>query len=171
MHDLNLSILKALHEDHLATLALLERLEAAVTRQGPGEPPAADDATFRSLLPDLIATMEAEISAHFSFEEQHLFPRFAEFVDPSIPTMLQGEHDVIRPLAGALTEMAREALDKGFSEQTWNDFYDKGLELVEREVFHVQKEEMGFLPALDQFLDPADDGELTMAYGEAKAGS
>jgi len=29
---------------------------------------------------------------------------------------------------------------------------------------------MGFLPALDQMLDPEEEGELAMAYAEKKGG-
>ncbi|HEX6265821.1 MAG TPA: hypothetical protein VFZ81_02870, partial [Burkholderiales bacterium] len=39
-----------------------------------------------------------------------------------------------------------------------------GLELAERLVAHVQKEEMSLLPALEDLLDEAADGELSAAY-------
>ena len=39
-----------------------------------------------------------------------------------------------------------------------------GLELAERLVSHVQKEEMSMLPALDDLLDEEVDHELATAY-------
>ena len=38
------------------------------------------------------------------------------------------------------------------------------LELAERLVSHVQKEEMSLLPALEDLLDEATDAELALAY-------
>lgn len=166
MHEMNLNITKALHRDHLTTLALLERLENDLHRQGPATPPDADDSTIRALLSDLTTVLEAEVKGHFAFEEKHLFPRFAEYIDPGIPAMLQDEHEIIRPLAESIVRQARAALAGGFDAGTWRIFHEQGLELVEREVFHVQKEEMGFLPTLEQIIEASDDAELSMAYGE-----
>ncbi len=44
------------------------------------------------------------------------------------------------------------------------------VDVAEREAFHIQKEEMGLLPALDQMLDEDEDGPLQMAYVEMKGG-
>ena len=168
MYDFSLQLLKSLHDDHMATMALLERVEAALERQG-NDVPAQDDPTMRPLLTDITAVMVEEVKGHFAFEEEHLFPRFAEMADMGIPMMLKGEHDIIRPLAARLVELAKNALEGGFDAETWAEFSEKGRELVERELFHIQKEEMGFLPALDQMLDPEEDGALQMAYAECKS--
>jgi len=170
MYDFTLNFIKSLHEDHMATLALLERLEAFLGRHNASNPPAADSAEMITLMTDLAALMEAEIGAHFSFEEEFLFPRFADFADAGIPMMLKGEHDVIRPIAERMTEMARGFRGGELTSDSWAEFHRLGLEIIEREVFHVQKEEMGFLPALDQMLDPDDEAELAMAYAEKKGG-
>ena len=167
MFEFELSITKALHRDHVATLALLEKLETALNKQGAGDAPSTEENEWRSLLTETAAVLEADVKGHFAFEEERLFPVFSEYVDPGIPTMLQDEHEIIRPLAEALLASARSALENGFSSESWSEFHAKGLELVEREVFHIQKEEMGFLPALEQILEPDDDAELSMAYSEA----
>ena len=82
--------------------------------------------------------------------------------------MLGSEHEAIRPLARRLVGLAREAAATGFSAETWAEFHRLGGQLVEREVFHVQKEEMGFLPALDQSLDAEDDSALLATYEAMK---
>jgi len=169
MFDFALSITKALHRDHQTTLALLERLEADLNRFGPTTPPAPDDAAFRALLSDLKSVLEAEIKGHYAFEEAHLFPLFAAEIDPGISEMLAGEHEIIRPLAATLVERAGQALADGFDQTTWAKFYAEGQELVEREVFHIQKETMGFLPALEQIIDEDADAALSMAYAESGA--
>ncbi|MCW9045558.1 MAG: hemerythrin domain-containing protein [Alphaproteobacteria bacterium] len=169
MQQFDLKFVNSLHDDHVATLALLEKMESTISKQGKGNCPTEISDEMRSMLNDMTAIMTAEITGHFAFEEEYLFPRFAAAADNAIPMMLKGEHDVIRPLAKQLTDMAKKAKTDGFDQQTWEIFYDLGLEIVEREVFHIQKEEMGFLPALDQIIDPDEEDELTMAYAEKKS--
>ncbi len=166
MMETSFNILRTLHDEHFATMALLEKLETALS--GAKAPPAQDDATMNRLLGDVEAILLEEISHHYAFEEGHLFPLFAEFGDMGITQMLLGEHEIIRPLAQELSELAKAGRRDGFTPESWEVFREKGLELVEREVFHIQKEEMGFLPALDQMIDEDQDSELTMAYIELK---
>ena len=166
MMETDFNILRTLHEEHFATMALLEKLETALS--GARKPPANDDTTMNRLLGDLDAVLHEEISHHYGFEEEHLFPLFAEFGDVGITQMLAGEHEIIRPLALEVSQLARDARKDGFTPESWEIFREKGLELVEREVFHIQKEEMGFLPALDQMIDEEADSKLTLAYIELK---
>jgi hemerythrin-like domain-containing protein len=171
MNYLSLRILQTLHDEHLATLGMLERLENLLRDRGPQSPARFDDPAAAKILGDMIAIMEEEIGTHFGFEEEHLFPIFAEHADMGIPMMLKGEHDAIRPLARKLVDIAKGARKAGaFAPEAWSELYYAGMEMVEREVFHVQKEEMGFLPALDQMLDDGAAAQLEMAYAQKKGG-
>jgi hypothetical protein len=40
------------------------------------------------------------------------------------------------------------------------------LDMIERQVAHIQKETMALLPMLDDLLDDDDDRELAFAYAE-----
>ena len=115
--------------------------------------------------------MKDEAECHFNFEEEHLFPRFSQLADPGIPAMLRAEHEAIRPLARRLVELGGQAGADGFGAESWREFHQIGRELIERETFHVQKEEMGFLPALDQMLSPDDASQLAEIYAPSKGGS
>ena len=166
MMESDFAIVRTLHDEHFATMALLEKLEAALG--GAKAVPAADDADLNRLLGDIEAVLHEEISHHYAFEEEHLFPLFSQFGEMGITMMLKGEHEAIRPLAAELGELAKAGRRDGFTPESWAEFREKGQELVEREVFHIQKEEMGFLPAVDQILDEEQDSQLTMAYVEIK---
>lgn len=169
MFYFSVRVIEILHLEHMAILALLERLENFLGKNPADKPPAAKDEITASLLEDLIANLEGEITHHYAFEEEHLFPRFMKLAGPGIPMMLKDEHDSIRPVAKRLAELARGGLDSGFSKESWKEFRDLGDEMVEREVFHVQKEEMGFLPALDQMLTGgALDIDLEETYAAMK---
>ena len=163
MYALTLKVTEALHQDYLVTLALLERLEALFKKYPAKKTPPADAADVSAVLNDAVRVLEEEVGRHFAFEEEHLFPRFTEFAGPGIPMMLGDEHEAIRGLAGTLIDLARSASEGGFTADAWAGFHRLGSQLIEREVFHVQKEEMGFLPALDQTLDGDADATLLAA--------
>ena len=54
--------------------------------------------------------------------------------------------------------------NNGFEPATWSEFHRQGSEYVERMVSHIQKEEMGLLPALEDVLDDEQDASLFEEY-------
>lgn len=150
-----------LHQDHMATIATLQALEEFLraNRKAP-----ALDVSLRFMLEGLAKTMRDEVERHFGFEENHLFPVFVERGETGIVMMLTHEHRTILPLALTVAEIAVKAAAEGFTEASWRDFRDAAEELVEREIFHVQKEEMGLLAAISALVDPEVDARLAAAY-------
>lgn len=153
-----------LHNDHVATIQALQSLEGFLVRQTSKRPPNTADAGVRKALQSLIDTVVNEVDRHFGFEEQHLFPLLAEKGEGGIGEFLKQEHATILPLATDLAEAARAALDTGFEPDGWRRFHAAGLELVEREVFHIQKEEMGLLAAISMLVDAESDRRLAETY-------
>ena len=166
--DYSRAICRTLHEDHMATVRVLEHLETALSRIGRKTPPPLRDPDLTRLLSDVAAVMQSEITGHFAFEEDHLFPLIEEIGETGMLAILRDEHATIRPLALRITEAIKASRENGFAPDDWAGFYDLGLELAERETFHIQKEEMGFLPLLDQIVEPEDDSALSMAFAEAR---
>lgn len=147
MENYNRHITRRLHEEHLATLALWSRLEASLAAG------KADPALVRSAA----ASLAEEIDRHFTFEEVELFPRLAAAGEGDIAGLLQEEHETIRAGARQFIALAREdPLHSGLK--------PLGLELAERLVGHVQKEEMSMLPALEDLLDESTDEQLASQY-------
>lgn len=147
---------RALDDEHRAHLELLNRVEQSLVR-GTGTDIAALAA---SLLPHL----EHEIGRHFDFEEAQLFPLMADAGDGDLATLLTEEHDNIRAVADDLAPLARAA-SAGRSEAA--ALKRLMLELVERQVAHIQKESMALLPLLDDLLDDETDRQLAFAYASA----
>jgi DUF438 domain-containing protein len=145
--ELNRQISRRLHEEHEATLALWSRLEASLAAH------KADAA----LLKAAAAALAAELDRHFAFEEEELFPRLAAAGEADIGELLAEEHGVIR-------EAGREFIALVRADAADPRLRPLGLELAERLIAHVQKEEMSLLPSLDDLLDEATDGELSLAY-------
>ena len=145
--EFNRHISRRLHEEHDATLALWGRVEASLAA-------GRHDAL---LLKSAAAALAQELDHHFRFEERELFPRLAAAGEGDIGELLQEEHEVIR-------EAGRRFMDLVKDDPSQSEVKILGLELAERLVAHVQKEEMSLLPALEDLLDDAADGELSVAY-------
>jgi DUF438 domain-containing protein len=145
--EFNRHISRRLHEEHDATLALWGRVEASLAA-------GRHDAT---LLKGAVAALAHELDHHFRFEERELFPRLAEAGEGDIGELLQEEHEVIREAGRRFIVLVGEDSAK-------DKIRMLGLELAERLVAHVQKEEMSLLPSLDDLVDEDADAELSASY-------
>jgi hemerythrin-like domain-containing protein len=152
-----------LHEDHQATIQVIESLDQMIARARKAAPDASDP-TVMATLKSAASAIGDEISNHFAFEETELFTRLEEMGDVGIGTHLREEHSAILPLGQQVTERATKALESGFSEPEWNEFRSLAGELIERMFAHIQKEEMALLPMLDDLLDSETDMELSTSY-------
>ena len=138
---------RRLHEEHQATLALWTRLETSLAA-------GKADAT---LMRSAAASLGEEIGRHFAFEETALFPRLAAAGEGDIAELLSEEHEAIRAAGRRFIALVKE----NPADATLKAL---ALELAERLVSHVQKEEMSMLPALDDLLDDETDGALALQY-------
>jgi len=160
---------RALHQEHQANLELLDRVEAALGRVAPGAWRSAI-APGREL-PKLFAALEfqlaRDVERHFAFEEAELFPRLVESGDGDIAALLSSEHEAIRDLASEMLPLANAAAASSLDEVGWAALSRGASELTERQVSHIQKEEMALLPMLDDLLDDETDRRLAMEYASA----
>jgi hemerythrin-like domain-containing protein len=152
-----------LHEDHRATIAMIESLEDLIAK-AKRKVPDVGDARISKVLDRVSTGVEHEIRGHFAFEENELFTRLEEYGDVGIGEHLREEHHAMLPLGEQVAASARAALESGFSEQSWSEFRSRSGELIERMLAHIQKEEMALLPMLDDLLDPETDMQLAEAY-------
>ena len=157
------SISRVMHEEHMAVVALLERLEHFIMANRNAMPDAGDGPTTR-LLGDLAAAIEGEIKGHFAFEEDKLFPILDDGSPSGMTTILLEEHEVILPAGEKLVEIARAARSDGFTQESWSEFARIGLDFVERLNGHIDKEEMGMIAAIESVIDEDTDMALTSGY-------
>jgi len=151
-----------LHRDHMATVAALEALERLLSKNR--KTPTLDTA-LKDWLIWLAGLLRAEVETHFGFEEERVFPLFLAQGQTGIVEILSQEHETILPMARRLAEMADAAIAAGgFADADWATFRMKGGELIERELFHIQKEEMGLLAGIAALIDPATDEDLAEAF-------
>lgn len=155
-----------LHDEHQATLSILNELESEILSRPQNKPMDLSDVDARQQLEHFIAVVDRDVTCHFAFEEEVLFPILREKGAGDMVTLLTHEHQLIKPLGGGLAILAREALANGFDPTTWGEFRTQVIELMERESFHIQKEEMGLIRALGFFLDPETDRQLAERYAD-----
>ena len=152
-------VCRCLDDEHRAHLELLNRIEQALVRNS--------GADVASLAAALVHQLENEIGRHFGFEETQLFPLMAEAGDGDLASLLTEEHDDIRSVADELTPLARSAAAVPPDPAGSAALKRLMLELVERQVAHIQKESMALLPLLDDLLDEETDRQLAFAYATA----
>jgi iron-sulfur cluster repair protein YtfE (RIC family) len=157
-------IARSLHDEHMATLALLARLEALLCRHGPAAEPDAAAAPVAAPLRELVRAVALELGPHFAFEESHLFPLLADSGAQEMVALLTEEHAELLPCTQRLAELARQGQAQGFGPARWAAFHAGGAALAGALAAHVEKEEMGLLPALDALLDAETDGRFAMEY-------
>ena len=159
-------ISQTLHDEHGATVALIERLEQLLARNRRGGPPNPADSAVARLLSDLSTGLGAEVERHFVFEEDHLFTYLEAMGDGGIGSHLTCEHAAIRPLATRVAEIARAVGGKTFAPAEWEEFARLSQELGDCLLAHVQKEEMALLPVIEDNMDPATEARLYQEYVE-----
>jgi hemerythrin-like domain-containing protein len=149
-----------LHEDHRINLELLGRVEQALARM----PRGGGDADMGRLVATMGQHLKQDVERHFGFEERELFTRLSEAGDSGIAGLLHEEHDSIREVAAELLPLTQAAGAGSLDAAGWEALRRGALELVERQVSHIQKEEMALLPMLDDLLDDETDRQLAFAY-------
>lgn len=149
---------RMLDDEHRTNLDLLAKVEQAI-----GRAPAANEELTR-LLQRFAHAIEFDIGRHFQFEEEFLFPRMAEAGDGAMAELMTEEHQSIREVAAELLPLVRLVAAGQVDDESWDRLRMLTLELVERQVSHIQKETMALLPLLDDLLDPDTDGELALEY-------
>jgi hypothetical protein len=102
-------ISQTLHDEHCATVALMERVEHLLGRYPRGNRPEAKDRAVAQLLTDISTAVEADIERHFAFEESWLFPHLDAHGNDAIGAHFTEEHRAMRPLGLRLAALARAA--------------------------------------------------------------
>ena len=159
-------ITQILHDEHCATIALIERLEQLLARHKRDVPPDTTDRGNARLLSDLSTGVEAEVQRHFDFEENRLFAFLNAAGDEAIAAHLADEHRAIRPIGAEVAKIARGAAERGFDREGWDEFRRLGHDLCELMLAHVQKEEMALLPILEDGMDAETEARLLEEYLE-----
>ena len=154
-----------LDTEHRSNLDLLGRVEAAfarLPRKG-----ASRDPEFMKLAAGFARLIEQDITRHFDFEERELFPRMAQAGEGDIAQMLKEEHDAIRAVAAEIRPLLHAAAAATLDDAGFDALKRGALEMVERQVAHIQKETMALLPLLDDLLDEDADRELAFSYASS----
>ncbi|MDH5538214.1 MAG: hemerythrin domain-containing protein [Rhizobacter sp.] len=153
---------QALDTEHRNNLDLLGRVEQALARAP--RVGAGSDNDFAKLAGAFARLIEQDIGRHFEFEEQQLFTRMSEAGEGDIAELLREEHDAIREVAAEILPLAQSAAAGTLDDKGFDALRRGALEMVERQVSHIQKETMALLPLLDDLLDEDTDRELAFAY-------
>jgi iron-sulfur cluster repair protein YtfE (RIC family) len=157
-------VARTLHDEHLATLTMLEKLEGLLRRHPRDQPPDANGVELKNFLSNFVSTVRQEMTPHFRFEEDELFPLLAARGEADIGGLLTEEHATILPVGERMATLANTGRREGFQAPAWSEFHQLGNELIERLTSHVHKEEMALVPMLEDLLEDQDDSRLLEVY-------
>ncbi len=157
-------VARMLHEEHVAVLALLQRLSSLLGGHGPDSPPNSEDPALRRLFGPLSAAIETEIKTHFEFEETALFPLLDAFGERELGELYVEEHKIIVPLGDRTAAFARIAGAQGFDAQAWAAFHRDASAFSEHLTRHAEADAAALVPLLDDLLDADEDDRLALAY-------
>jgi len=155
-------VTQALDTEHRNSLDVLGRVEVAFARAPRSG--ATADPEIQRLASAFARLIEEDVARHFDFEERELFVRMAAAGEGDIAALLTEEHDAIRAVADEILPLAQSAAAGTISDADFDALRRGALEMVEREVSHIQKETMALLPLLEDLLDDDTDRELALAY-------
>ena len=158
-------VCQKLHEEHVAVIAMLERLAQTIARHRDSAPDAKDPMVAK-LLSDLAAELPGEVERHFAFEETELFSYLDEAGNQDIGAHLTHEHGIIRPIGAALVKLIGDVRAQGFDAARWAEFRRLGQDLHDSLVPHARKEDMALLPMLDDLMDSEKETQLYEKYVE-----
>ncbi len=164
--DFQFEISKRLSREHQEVTALLNRLEKFVQAHGPAGQPDWQDAEARRLMSDLRGALRSGVPNHFAIEEQELFPRYAQEGGADLVDLLLADHLVILDLAEELKPLLEKTLNSpdALSQAEWETFRAKGNAFVTELRSHAEKEEFGFMPAMDELMDPVTAKHIFDCY-------
>jgi iron-sulfur cluster repair protein YtfE (RIC family) len=154
--DFQFEISKRLSREHQEVSTLLNRLEKFVQSHGAAGQPQWQGPEARRLMSDLKAALRSEIPNHFAIEEQELFPLYAQDDGEDMVELLLDDHRVILELVDELKPLLEKVLGSpdGLSQPEWETFRAKCNVFVTELGSHAEKEEFGFVPAMDELMDP-----------------
>jgi hemerythrin superfamily protein len=154
---------RMLHDEHVAVIGLLERFSAFLTDTG-SVAPGREDSTAQRMLSEVAGAVETEITTHFAFEEEGLFPVLDDAGYGDLGDSLKEDHTVILPMGRQLAQSARAAISEGFTEESWSEFHRLGSEFAQRLTDHARNEETGLLPVMELAIDEETDMRLAGDY-------
>jgi iron-sulfur cluster repair protein YtfE (RIC family) len=158
--DFNSRIARQLHDEHVAVIELMNKLQN-FTR---GDQPDTSDSQVLNFLGDLKITIEGEVTNHFQFEEDDLFPILNSEGDGDMSDLLADDHKIILPLGIELVELIKVVKTSGFTAESWQKFKQFGSEFADRLIDHASKEEIGLVPLIDDLLVAGVDADLAVKY-------
>lgn len=164
--DFQFEISKRLSREHQEVMALLARVGQFLNASGIEHQPDWRGVEARRIMSDLKGALVAEIPNHFAIEELELFPLYGQDGAEEMVDMLLSDHEVILALAKEIQPLVEKTLSRpeDFNQQDWETLRAKGNVFVTELSAHADKEEFGFVPAMDELMDPATAARISERY-------
>jgi iron-sulfur cluster repair protein YtfE (RIC family) len=155
---------RALYDEHQGTLELLGRVVRVLA---PNAPVTTADAQTVRVATALGEHLRHDLRRHFAFEEDVLFARIADAGGGDLRDLLAEEHETINAVVAELVPLCASAAAAELDAAGWSALRRGALELADRLMAHIEKEDGALLPMVDDLLDDETDRELAFAYASS----
>ena len=164
--EFQFAISKRLSREHQEVMGLLARVGAFLNAGGIERQPDWRGVEARRIMSDLKGALVAEIPNHFAIEELELFPLYGQDGAEEMVDMLLADHRVILELVKEIQPLVEKTLSRpeDVNQQDWETLRAKGNVFVTELSAHADKEEFGFVPAMDELMDPATAARISERY-------
>lgn len=156
-------IANKLHDEHEATLGLAARVSRLIQVSG-DTPPDPTEARVERTLDELAQAISGEVRRHFFLEEEALFPILRADGHGAIADLLTLEHQEILPIGDEVGALVAEMRKKAISDSEWRQFCQLGQDFFHRLMAHIEKEEAGLIPLVDECLDREAEARILSQY-------
>jgi len=153
-------VAQRLHDDHMAVRAVLERLNSALRSTRPSSLPDFSNLELRSALGEIATVIETEIREHFRLEDDDVFPRLADAGEGAIGTLLAEEHITILALCDQVVDLVARSRKGDLAVEDWAKLWRAATALIEDLLSHIDKEETGLVPQIEDLLDADECAEI-----------
>jgi hemerythrin-like domain-containing protein len=165
-------IADCLSREHKEVAQLLGRFSSFLRLHNVANQPDWTAFETKSLMRKIENVLNDEIQQHFDFEENSIFPLLENERMTDLLSILIAEHRLLRrffvelrPLI-ALVASGSEPLPQ----RDWGTLLRQGTALAAELISHIEKEEAGLIPAIEETIDESIASQMYIAYTAEQQG-
>lgn len=154
-----------LSREHQEVTHLMRRLGGFLSLHSISSPPDWSQFESRDLARTLAQTLDYEIRQHFALEEKSIFPFMEDEGLGDLVEILLGDHEELRGLVlEILPCLAVAEKGEALGDKDWATLFRKGNALVTDLIAHIEKEEGGLIPLIEESMNDSVTDAILAQY-------
>lgn len=162
-------VANCLSREHQEAAHLMRRFGGFLSLHSASSSPDWSQFEARDLAKTLALTLNHEIKQHFALEESSIFPFMEDEGLGDLVEILLADHKEISKLVLEIEPHLRAAgKGEALSDTDWAFLFRKGNALVTDLIAHIEKEENGLIPLIEESMNESKANEILVLYEESQ---